>query len=327
MERRAFVVWMTGLVVRPRPVSATATTRAWRIGVIGEGPRRLEPGTGLSGFIMGLRELGYVEGRNLTIEYRYAEMRSDRLPSFVTELVQLNLDLIAAAGTREAQLLKAATSTIPIVMLWPGDPVGAGLVSSLTRPGGNVTGTSVMFSDFDGKRLDLLRELVPKLRRVAIVWNPKNASTTRSMEAVADTAKALDLTIISIEADSAQRLEHGLAGMSKHRPDGILVLQDAVTVGYRRQIADVALRNGLATICPGRAYVESGGLLSYGPDLAAIGARAATYVDRILKGAKPAELPVEQPTKFELVINVKTAKALNLTIPPSLLLRADQVIE
>jgi ABC-type uncharacterized transport system substrate-binding protein len=254
-------------------------------------------------------------------------MQSDRLPAFAAELVRLNVDLIATAGSRETLVLKAATSTIPIVMLWPGDPVGAGLVNSLTHPGGNVTGTSVMFSEFDGKRLDLLREIVPKLRRVAIVWNPKNASAARSMEAVADTAKSLGLTIISIEADSTSRLEVALAEMTKHRPDGVLVLQDALTIARRRDIAESALRNGLASAFPGRAYVESGGLFGYGPDLRAIGARSATYVDRIFKGAKPADLPIEQPTKFELVINLKTAKVLGLTIPPSVLLRADQVIE
>jgi putative ABC transport system substrate-binding protein len=272
-----------------------------------------------------LQELGYIEHQNLIIEYR--DGQSDRLAELAAELVRLKLDLIVGVGTRELLALKAATSRIPIVMLYPGDPVGAGVVSSLTHPGGNITGTSLMFPDLGGKRLQLLHEIVPRLRRVTLVWNSQNASTAADMRATEVAAKSLGLTIRPLSVDSVSGLDGALAELTRERTDGVVVLQDTVMFTRRRAIAEAALRNSLPTAFPGRAYVESGGLLGYGPDLRAIAARAAAYVDKVVKGTRPADLPIEQPTKFELVINLKTAKALGLTIPPSVLARADQLIE
>jgi putative ABC transport system substrate-binding protein len=281
----------------------------------------------VNGFLDGLRDLGYVEGRNLIIEHRYADNHPDRIPQFVAELVRLNVDAIATIGTRETVAAKAATSTIPIVMLFVGDPVQAGLVNSLTHPGGNILGTSLMHPDVSGKRVELLREIVPKLRRVAILWNPRNASATTEMRATQTAALSLGLTIHSVGIDTVSRLDAMLADMPRDRPDGLLVMEDALMFSHRREIAAAALRTHLASVSPRSAYVKDGGLIGYGPDLRALAGRAAILMDKVLKGAKPGDLPIEQPTKFELVVNLKTAKALGLTIPPSLLLRADQVIE
>jgi len=327
MNRRAFVTGLGAVLAAPRGAGAQQSGKIWRIGFLGEGPSVSDPGRPLFAHIARLRELGYVEGQNLVIEYRYAEGRPERLRRLAAELVTLQVDLIVTPGTQETLALKAATSTIPIVMLFPGDPVGAGLVVSLARPGGNVTGTSLMMPDFGGKKLELVREIVPRLRRLAVLWNPKNASTAEEMRGIEGTAKSLGLVVQSVGVDSPDRLGEALARITNGRPDGVLVLQDAIMFTRRRDIAEFALDKKLVCVFPGRAYVENGGLLGYGPDLREIAVRAASYVDRILKGAKPADLPIEQPTKFELVINLKTVKALGLTIPPSVLARADQVIE
>jgi putative ABC transport system substrate-binding protein len=329
MDRRMFLETLAGsLLAAPLAAGAQQAGKVWRIGLLQEGPNsRLDPGAAVNGFLDGLRDLGYVEGRNLIIEHRYANNQPERIPEFAAELVRLKVDVIVTAGTRETVTAKAATSTIPIVMLFVGDPVGAGLVSSLTHPGANVTGTSVMMVDFSGKRLELLREIVPKLRRVAILGNPRNASTAADMRAAETAARSLGLTVYSVEVDSAPRLDAALADMTRGRPDGVLVIQDALTFSHRRDIAAAALRARLASVSPRSAYVKDGGLLGYGPDLYALAGRAASLVDKVLKGAKPGDLPIEQPTKFELIINLKTAKALGLTLPPSLLQRADQVIE
>jgi putative ABC transport system substrate-binding protein len=329
MDRRAFISGIAlGLLATPLAVEAQPAAKVWRIGLLQEGPsKNVNPEMPVNRFVESLRDLGYVDGENLVIEYRYADNRPERIPEFAAELVRLKVDVIVTVGTRETVTAKAATSTIPIVMLFVGDPVGVGLVSSLTHPGANVTGTSVMMTDVGGKRLELLREIVPKLRRVAILGNPRNASTAADMRATETAARSLGLTVYSVDVDSAPRLDAALADMTRGRPDGVLVIQDALTFSHRREIAAAALRTRLATVFPGSAYAESGGLVGYGPDLRATASRAASYVDKILKGAKPADLPVEQPTKFALVIKLKTAKALGLTIPQSLLQRADQVIE
>jgi putative ABC transport system substrate-binding protein len=329
MKRRAFLGVITGgLLAAPLAAEAQQAGKVWRIGLLQEGPdKNLNPEAPMNGFVDGLRELGYVEGQNLVIEYRYTNNESERIPEFAAELVRLKVDVIATSGTRETVAAKAATATIPIVMLFVGDPVGAGLVSSLTHPGANVTGTSLMAPDVSGKRLELLREIVPKLRRVAILWNPRNASAAAEMRATETAARSLGLTVYSAAVDSASRLDAAFAGMARARPDGVLVMLDALTSWHRREIAAAALTARLASIFPSWTYVESGGLVGYGPDYRAIAGRAASYVDKILKGARPGDLPIEQPTKFELVINLKTAKALGLTIPPSLLQRADRVIE
>ena len=261
------------------------------------------------------------------IESRYAGSRPDQIPGFASELVRLKVDVIVAVGTRETIAAKAATSTIPIVMLAVGDPVGAGLITSLTRPEANVTGTSLMVPDLGGKRLELLREIVPRLQRVAILGNPRNASTAAELRATETAAQSLRLAVHFLEVDSASGVDVALADVARDRPDGLLVLQDALTFAHRREIAAAALRIGLPTVLPTALYVSSGGLISYGYEPRAVAVRAASYVDRVLKGAKPADLPVEQPTKFELVLNRKTAQTLGLTISPSLLLRIDRIIE
>jgi putative ABC transport system substrate-binding protein len=329
MDRRAFITSMTGgLLAAPLAAEAQQAGKVWQIGLLQEGPNKdLHPEAPVNRFVDGLRDLGYVEGQNLVVEYRFTNDESERLPEFATELVRLKVDVIATSGTTETVAAKAATATIPIVMLFVGDPVGAGLVRSLTHPGANVTGTSLMLPDLGGKRLELLREIVPKLRRVAILWNPRNASAAAEMRATETAARSLGLTVYSAAVDSASRLDAAFAGMARARPDGVLVMLDALTSWHRREIAAAALTARLASIFPSWTYVESGGLVGYGPDYRAIAGRAASYVDKILKGARPGDLPIEQPTKFELVINLKTAKALGLTIPPSLLQRADRVIE
>jgi putative ABC transport system substrate-binding protein len=329
VDRRAFLSTVAGsLLAAPLAAEGQPAGKVWRIGILQEGPdKNLNPEAPMNGFVDGLRELGYVEGQNLVIEYRYTNNEPERIPEFAAELARLKLDVIATTGTTETAAAKAATATIPIVMLFVGDPVGAGLVRSLTHPGTNVTGTSMMLPDLGGKRLELLREIVPKLRRVAILWNSRNASAAAEMRATETAARSLGLTVYSAAVDSASRLDAAFAGMARARPDGVLVMLDALTRWHRREIAAAALSARLPSVVPSWTYVESGGLVGYGPDYRAIAGRAASYVDKILKGAKPADLPVEQPTKFELVINLKTAKALGLTIPPSLLQRADQVIE
>ncbi|SRR5712691_10210986 len=329
MDRRAFIGAMAGgLLAAPLAAEAQQAGKVWRIGLLMEGPNKnLHPESAANRFVDGLRDLGYVEGQNLVIEYRYADNRPERIPEFAAELVRLKVDVIVTVGTRETVTAKAATSTIPIVMLFPGDPVGVGLVSSLTHPGANITGTSMMFPDVSGKRVELLREIMPKLQRVAILWNPRNAAAAAEMRATATAARSLGLTVYPIGVDSVSRLDAALADMARGRPDGVFVMEDALMISHRREIAAAALRAHLASVFPRSAYVEDGGLVGYGPDFRAIAIRAASYVDRILKGAKPGDLPIEQPSKFELIINLKTAKVLGLTISQSLLQRADQVIE
>jgi putative ABC transport system substrate-binding protein len=328
ISRRTFVVVLGAVLASPLAAEAQQAGKVWRIGWLTEGPD-VGPGrrVGADAFIAGLREVGYVEGRNLVIEYRFADGRLERLAELAADLVRANVDVIAAPGTREALALKATTSTIPIVMVYPGDPVGAGLVTSLRRPGGNITGTSLMYPDLGGKGLELLRELVPTLRRVAILSNPSNASTAATVRATEAAAKSIGVEVRLVRVKSQDHLRAALTDLEKNRPDALLVVQDTVILQNRWQIAEFAERTRFVAAFPGRAYVEAGGLVAYGPDLRAIGARAAVYVDKILKGAKPADLPVEQPTKFELVINLKTAKALGLAIPPTFLRQADEVME
>src|SRR5262245_29456269 len=303
-DRRTLLMRLTGgllaglLVAGTLAPSSTAQGKAgkiWRIGLLREGPsERPTPGELSTYFVEALRDLGYVEGRNLLIEYRYAGSRPDRIPGFASELVKLKVDAIVTIGTRETIAAKAATSTIPIIMLAVGDPVGAGLVTGLPRAESNVTGTSLMNPDLGGKRLELLREIVPGLQRVAILGNPRNASAAAELRATETAAQSLRLAVYFVGVDSASRVDVALADMARDRPDGMLVLQDAVTFAHRREIAAAALRIGLPTVLPTALYVSSGGLISYGFEPRAHAGRAASYVDRILKGATPGDLPVEQ---------------------------------
>jgi len=329
MRRREFLTLLTGAVVGwPVAAQGQSTRKVWRLGYLADGPRATSGSTGgRAAFFAALQDLGYTEGQNLTEEYRFAHNRVERLPELATEVVGLKVDVIVSPSTQALLALKQATSTIPIVMVLPGDPVGTGLVKSLAYPGANITGTSLMLPDMGGKRLQLLKEIVPTMGRVAIFGNSKNPATAVDMRAAEAAARLMGLQAYMVSVDSPDRLENGLDQMINAKPDGVIVVQDALIFTHREQIAKFALQNRLASILPGRDYVEGGGLAGFGPNLDSIARRAAVYVDKILKGAKPADLPLEQPTHFELFINMKTAKALGITIPPAVLARADELIE
>ncbi len=275
----------------------------------------------------GLRELGYVEGQNLSIEYRSANGQFDRVPELLAELIRLKVDVIVTIGDPVVFAAKQATSTIPIVMAGSGDPVGRGFVASLARPGGNITGISNLAVALTGKWLELAKEAVPRISRVAILTNGGNPTHRLFWAETQTSAHAIALTVYNTEVRGPGDFERAFASMAQERVGAVVVLADPMLGSHRMRLAELSAKHRLASISPFREAVESGGLISYGPSLRANFRRAASYVDRILKGAKPADLPVEQPTKFELVINLKTAKALGLTIPQTLLLRADQAIE
>ena len=276
----------------------------------------------------GLREAGHVEGKTFVLEVRYGEARSERLPELARELVGLKVDVIVAATDGVIAVVKRETQTIPIVMVGSSDPVGSGFVTSLARPGGNVTGLSNISADLSGKRLELLREVVPGLSRVAFLWNPDVRGNVLDYKEMEGAARSQRLQLQSVEVVRVEDLERAFSAVTSQRAQA-LILPAGNPVGFvnRGQIASFAQRNRLPSIYAGKEYVDAGGLMSYGPSNPDQRRRAATYVDKILKGAKPADLPVEQPTKFELVINLKIAKALGLTMPQSLLRRADQVIQ
>ena len=278
---------------------------------------------------LALRELGYIEGQNIAIEYRYAEAKLDQLPELAAELVRLKVDIIVTGGDVPIQAAKNATKTIPIVMMGQGiDPVKAGFVESLARPGGNVTGLTILMTELGGKRLELLKEAVPKLARVAALYDPAVPGNVLEVkEVLPAAARALGLTIQLWEVREADGFERVFAALNKQRPDGLYVSPGALMSNNQKWIVDFALKSRLASVYVNRGAVEAGGLMYYGADFADSYRRVAYYVDRILKGAKPADLPVEQPTKFEFVINLKTAKQIGLTIPPEVLARANRLIK
>jgi len=277
-------------------------------------------------FRQGLRELGYVEGKNIVIEYRYTEGKLDPLPELATDLVRLKVDVIITASTPDALATKQRTGTIPIVMAVSGDPLGSGLVASLARPGGNVTGLTSIASDLSGKRLELLKEVVPRIDRLAVLGNPSNVLTASTMRETEVAAQALQVKVQIVEVRGPDDFETAFQAAIKGRAVALIVLPDPVFTGQRRRIVDVAAKSRLAAMFYTKEFVEAGGLMSYGPNFSDLFRRAATYVDKILKGTKPGDLPVEQPTKFEFVINLKAAKQIGLTIPPNVLARADKVI-
>src|SRR5499426_2940587 len=322
------VVLTFSLLAAPLAADAQQAGKVPRIGLLSLTSRSDRPPL-LDAFRQSLRELGWVEGQNIVIDYRYAEDRVDRLPNLAAELVRLKVDLIvASAGTQAATAAKNATETIPIVMIYVRDPVGTGLIASLARPGGNVTGVSGSAGlEMFAKQLELLKETVPKIRRVAILSNPDNAYHQLAIREVNVAARSLGVQLQLLEARGPNEFDGAFAAMAKERVGALLVLSDAIFSSHRTRLADLAARGHLPAAYGNRESVEAGGLMSYAPSFLDDHRRAATYVDKILKGAKPAELPVERPTKYELVINLKTAKALGLTIPQSVLLRADQVIE
>jgi putative tryptophan/tyrosine transport system substrate-binding protein len=277
-------------------------------------------------FRQGLRDLGWVEGEHISLEYRYAEGSSDRLPGLAADLVRLNVDIIVAAVTPDALAAKHATTTIPIVMASPGDPVASGLVESLARPGGNITGLSQIAPELAGKRLERLNDIVPTLSRVAVLWDPQDRGSALSWHELQLPARRLGVQLQALEVRSANDLDHAFDEAIRVRAGALAIMPSPVFVTNLKRLADLAARSRLPSIFHLREFVDAGGLMAYGPDRSDLFRRAATYVDKILKGAKPADLPVEQPMKFELVINLRTAQALGLTIPPTLLFQADEVI-
>jgi len=298
--------------------------KVWRVGILSPTSASLSsPNTGA--FLKGMRELGYVEGKNLVIEWRFADGKLERLPDLAAELVQLKVDIIVTAGATAISAAQKATTTIPIVMASTGDPVGSGFVKSLARPGGNITGLSNMAGDIAAKFIDLLRSVVPKLSRVAML-TPSTTYGELSKSVQAAAQKAGVKTLVA-EASTPQEIENAFSMMVREKADAVFVGSPTVFAQQHRQIAELALKYRMPSLFQDRVTVEAGGLMSYGQKLTDSYQRSATYVDKILKGAKPGDLPVEQPVSFELVVNLKTAKALGLTIPQSLLLRADEVIQ
>jgi len=327
MERRTFLGTL-GISVLGAPLAAEAqqTGKVYRIGYLSAGSSTSNPRV-LESFRQGLRELGWIEGQNIVIEYRWAEGRFDRLPDLAAELVRLKVDVIVGAPTPAVLAAKNATALIPIVGVSLTEPVGVGLIASLARPGGNVTGVSYSVgTDIFGKDLELLKEAIPKVRRVAVLSNPDGPVQPLTISNIKEAARSLGLQLQIVEARGPGDFDGAFAAMARERAGALLVVTDPVFIPHRARLVNLAAKNRLPSIFTQRADVEAGGLMSYGPNFADMYRRAATYVDKILKGAKPADLPVEQPTKFELVINLKTAKALGLTIPRSLLARADEVV-
>jgi putative ABC transport system substrate-binding protein len=296
-----------------------------RIAYLGGGSAELEK-VWLDAFLQGLRELGYFEGKNIVVERRFAAGRYDELPELAAELVGLKVDVILAASTPVAHSAKKATSAIPVVMV-VADPIGTGLVSSLAKPGGNLTGLSDFHGDLITKRLEILKEVVPSATRIAVLSNPGNPSCSLQTKELAAVAPALGLTLFAVEAKGLDDIAPGFTTMKKHRASAVLVCGDRLFSTYRRPIFDLSTENRFPAIYSTKEYAEAGGLMSYGANFPDLYRRAATYVDKILKGTKPADLPVEQPTKFEFVINLKAAKQIGLTIPPNVLARADKVLK
>ena len=324
--RRAFIGTLAGgLLAAPLAAAAQQAAKVPRIGYMWAGNLALR-----EAFLQGLRDLGYVEGRNVVIEYRDPEGKFDRLPALAADLVALKVDVIVVTSTPAALAAKQATRTIPIVFTWAADPVGSGLVTSLARPGGNVTGLSLLAPELVGKRLELLKQAVPGGSRVAALWLPGylGERTEKDMLEAADVAaRALGVRLQVVEARGPEDFDRAFSDMTRARAGAVTVQSTGIFFIERQRLVDLAAKNRLPAMYLVREFVDAGGLMSYGANVADLHRRAATYVDKILKGAKPADLPVEQPTKFELVINAKTAKALGLSIPPSLLQRADEVIQ
>jgi len=303
--------------------------KVWRVGFLGYF-RRPDPFDShfISEFPRAMRELGYIEGKNLVIEWRFPNREPERLPSLAAELVQLKVDVITTGSTPATSAAQKATSTIPIVILAELDPIGNGFVESLARPGGNITGLSSVAVNISPNYLEMLRSMVPELSRVAVLVNPDNpVAQSAILKSIQAAGQKIGVTILSFDARISQEIEKGFAQMAHWKAEALIVARDPLLNKQIRQIAELAAKNQLPTISGGREYVEAGGLISYGPSFADLFRRGATYVDRILKGAKPSDLPVEQPTKFEMFINRKAAKALGLTIPQSLLIMVDKVIE
>lgn len=324
-DRRTFIGTLAGgLLASPFIVLAQQPSKLPRIGVLGNDS---QGGATLESFRAGLRELGYVDGRTVVMEWRWAEGRNDRLPALAMELVQSKVDVIVVSSVPAVRAVMQATSTIPIVSISLAYADKLGLVESLARPGGNVTGLSNVQPETIGKRYEILREIAPKVVHVAVLWDPTNPTEVLGLRENLAVAAAVGLKVQPIEVRTPDDYPSAFATVTASRAEALYPFGNPVNGKHRALIADFALRNRLPSVCSARFYVEAGGLFSYAPSFIDLYRRGATYVDKILKGAKPADLPIEQPTKFELVINLKTAKALDITIPQLLLLRADEVIQ
>jgi len=319
------VILAVGLALAPLAAHAQQASKVYRIGFLGDSPAAFSEPT--EAFRQGLRDLGYVEGRNITIEYRWAEGKPERMRELAEELVRLKVDVIMAPSSIYTRAAKQATSTIPIIFMSHADPLRTGHVASLGRPGGNITGLSIMMTDTNVKGLELFKEAVPGLSRVAVIWDPATPSHGPGLKAVEVAGPSLGLRIQSVAVRNATEYESAFSAMVRGRADGVLVLSTPIFIAGAKRLAELALTHKLPSMFGPRHHVEAGGLMSYSPDRADLYRRGAIYVDKILKGAKPADLPVQQPTKFELTVNLKTAKALGLKIAQSVLLRVDRVIE
>lgn len=278
-------------------------------------------------FVLGMRDLGYNEGRDYILEERYAEGRMERFEALAKELVELPVDLILAGGEAAIRAAKRATYQIPIVMTLSADPIGSGLVANLAHPGGNLTGMSALASDLAGKRVELLKELLPNARRVAVLWNPSNQSKVTEWKDTQIAAQSVGLTLLPFDAQTPAELDRAFAAIKREKADALLAFTESFTLAFRQQIGEFALTNRVPMVAELREFAVAGGLASYGTSRLDLWRRSAAYVGKILRGANPGDLPIEQPTRFDLVINLKTARTLGLTVPPTMLTRADEVIE
>jgi putative tryptophan/tyrosine transport system substrate-binding protein len=315
-----------GILLGSLAAQAQQTGNVYRIGFLGNSTAALEANL-VGPFREGLRDLGYVEGRNVLIEYRWAEGKYDRFPALIGELLALKVAVIVTAGTPATLAVKKATTSVPLVMTAVGDPVGTGIVPSLSHPGGNITGLTAISTEMDAKRLELLREVVPSVSYIALLWNAASPLQVLAEKQVQAAAQVLRMRVLSLGVKTEEEIKSALAVMARERPDALLVLADRLLLHHRALIMDFATRHRLPGVHAYRELVEAGGLMSFGPSYADMHKRAAYFVDRILKGAKPGDLPVERPRTFELVINLKVAKALGLTIPQSVLLRGTEIIQ
>jgi putative tryptophan/tyrosine transport system substrate-binding protein len=326
-RRRFLLTSLAGALATPRGAEAQQAGKVYRVGILGEKASDPSEVRLWQAFRLGLRELGWLEGRNILIESRWAEGNHARIPELAADLVRLKVDLIVTRGSPYVQGARRATSSIPIVFTMHADPVASGHVASLARPGGNITGLAILQTELYVKGLEILISAVPVAKQIAVLWNPDAPSHTPALKALEAAARPLQRQLQAVVAGTRAELENAFSAMARAHAQAVLVLGHGPYMAERQRIAELAIRYRLPTFFVWRDHVEAGGLISYGPDFTDLVRRGAIYVDKILKGAKPGDLPVEQPTKFEFVINLKTAKALGLTIPPSLLARADQVIE
>ena len=327
MAIKPIIILLLGLTLASvRLVEAQQTKKVPRIGYLGATSRSTNPAR-IEAFRQGLRELGYVEGKNIVIEHRHAEGKLDRLPTLASELVRLKVDVVLTGGPAATRSAKQATATIPIVMAYDDDPIGSGFVASLARPGGNITGLATLAPEISGKQLELLKEIAPKLSRVAVLGNATQPGSPQALREINVAADAFGVQLQYLEVRGPKDIETAFRAASKERADAVLVVSTPVLLSQRRQVADLAVNSRLPAIYNRPEYVEDGGLVFYGVSYTDLFRRAATYVDKILKGVKPADLPIEQPKKFELIINLKAAKQIGLTILPNVLVRADRVIK